>query len=95
MRTSGDYLLSIAPDCLPADADGDGIPNVSDCVPDDAQFPAASDPTCDGFDDDCDGEFDEDYIGGAGCSTGEPGICDLGRIACVDVGACWVEVIIG
>jgi hypothetical protein len=32
-NTSGDYLLSLAPGCLPADADQDGIPNVTDCAP--------------------------------------------------------------
>jgi hypothetical protein len=31
-NTSGDYLLSLAPGCLSADADQDGIPNVTDCA---------------------------------------------------------------
>jgi len=31
-NTSGDYLLSIAPGCLGADADDDGVPNVTDCA---------------------------------------------------------------
>jgi hypothetical protein len=31
-NTSGDYLLSLAPGCLAADADQDGIPNVTDCA---------------------------------------------------------------
>jgi hypothetical protein len=31
----GDYLLSIAPNCLRADADGDGIPNATDCARED------------------------------------------------------------
>ena len=33
---AGDYLLSIAPNCLPADADGDGMPNARDCAMQDA-----------------------------------------------------------
>ncbi|MGH2689508.1 MAG: MopE-related protein, partial [Actinomycetota bacterium] len=38
---------------------------------------------CDGIDNDCDGMTDEDNPGGgAGCDTGELGICSLGRITC-------------
>ena len=34
-------MLSLAPDCLPADADQDGIPNVTDC---DRETPGGSPP---------------------------------------------------
>ena len=38
---------------------------------------------CDGLDNDCDEEVDEDAVGGgAACSTGLPGICALGVAAC-------------
>jgi hypothetical protein len=40
-RTAGDYLLSLAPSCLSADADQDGIPNVTDCAP---ETPGGSPP---------------------------------------------------
>jgi hypothetical protein len=45
--------------------------------------PATSDPTCDGFDDDCDGESDEDYERqGTNCGTGA--CSDTGATNCVD-----------
>lgn len=31
----GDYLLSLSPNCLRADADGDGVPNATDCARED------------------------------------------------------------
>ena len=38
---------------------------------------------CDGLDNDCDEEVDEDAVGGgASCATGLPGICALGVAAC-------------
>lgn len=40
------------------------------CLPDDP--PAASDGTCDGVDDDCDGDLDEDYEGEGSCSFVDP-----------------------
>ncbi len=42
---------------------------------------------CNGLDDDCDGLSDDGNPGGGGsCSTGLPGVCGLGTIACVGGG---------
>jgi len=41
------------------DADRDGTPDVEDCAPGDAAIPADVDG-CDGIDEDCDGQIDED-----------------------------------
>ncbi len=38
--------------------------------------------SCDGADNDCDGEVDEDVPSGEICDTGEPGVCNRGRTAC-------------
>ncbi len=44
----------------PPDADGDGVPDDEDCAPLDATvYPGATD-ACDGLDNDCDGQLDED-----------------------------------
>ena len=45
--------------------------------------PAADDATCDGFDDDCDGEMDEDYVP-EDCDTGLDGACARGTTECTD-----------
>ena len=42
---------------------------------------------CNGLDDDCDGDVDEDILGvGVPCDTGDPGICRNGMIECLPGG---------
>ena len=64
-----------------ADADGDGLGDVCDpfnCVP-------TGPEVCDGIDNDCDMQVDENNPGGGGgCNTGEPGICRDGRNQCIN-----------
>ncbi len=85
----GDYLLSIAPGCLAADADDDTVPNVTDCVSEDPAFPTPDDGTCDAFDDDCDFLNDDDYVPpptscGVGICTGNAGLLECQAGALVD-----------
>lgn len=40
---------------------------------------------CDGVDNDCDGKIDEDpQDAGQACNTGQPGLCQAGRMQCVN-----------
>jgi len=70
-------------DTCDPDRDGDGHHNDLDCWPDDAEFfpGARPDAVCDGFDEDCDGELDEDFVP-APCDTGRAGICAVGLSQC-------------
>ncbi|MHC4836688.1 MAG: MopE-related protein, partial [Planctomycetota bacterium] len=69
-----------APNLDQNDADGDGLGDACDgyfCIPDGAE-------TCDGRDNDCDGEVDEGNPGGfLDCQTGELGECAAGTTACI------------
>ena len=70
-------------DACDPDRDGDGAVNAADCRPDDpAIFPGEHpDGQCDGIDDNCSGEADEDYQPTA-CGTGLRGACATGQSRC-------------
>ncbi len=46
------------------------------------QDAVGGDETCDGLDNDCDGEADEDLDTGGRCATGLPGVCAEGEVVC-------------
>ena len=85
-------------DACDPDRDGDGHANGWECWPDDpAAFPAVgTDATCDGVNDDCDHEIDEDYASEA-CDPGgvdpPPEACEGGETACEEGDVvCYVPV---
>jgi len=48
---------------------------------------------CDGLDNDCDGDVDEENPGGgAPCSMGEQGVCDTGLIECIGGAPACVQI---
>ena len=83
-----------------SDADHDGVGDACDNCPNasnpdqadtnrdgegDACCPGFGQPDlCDGLDNDCDGQTDEDAAGGEPCNTGLRGPCGTGLTACVD-----------
>ncbi|MHA1740795.1 MAG: MopE-related protein, partial [Candidatus Thorarchaeota archaeon] len=56
-------------DCVDEDDDGDGDPDDLDCAPLDPTVNSSALEVCDGFDNDCDGEVDED-LGELACGKG-------------------------
>jgi hypothetical protein len=68
---------------LAGDADGDGVPAADDCDDQDATVYPDAPELCNGVDDDCDGQVDEDgdtlwYADGDGDGFGDPSISELG-----------------
>ncbi len=78
----------IAPRACQAEAEGACAAGHTVCVEGVESCVADGEPgleTCNGIDDDCDGEIDEgDPEGGRDCDTGAEGQCAFGRTACVD-----------
>ena len=74
-------------DACDPDMDNDGDHNDTDCMAYDADVQGPdgrADTTCDGVDDNCDGETDEAFDGGA-CDTGLLGACAAGTLGCIDL----------
>ena len=84
--------VDVGPDpCEDADNDGfvesEGCPpfRAGDCEPTDSTRHPGAAEICNGLDDDCDNEIDEDVAGaGEVCDTGGLGICSRGLRQCVD-----------
>jgi len=55
--------------------------SATDCPDAKQSFADLAVDVCNGIDDDCDGQTDEDFVAGD-CGTGQPGACALGRSAC-------------
>ncbi|MEE2756993.1 MAG: thrombospondin type 3 repeat-containing protein [Myxococcota bacterium] len=61
------------------DTDGDGTGDVCDIC-----NGAIESEQCNGVDDDCDGDIDEEIPVGDECDTGTPGACGQGRLTCLN-----------
>ncbi len=64
---AGDFDNDGTPDCVDADDDNDGDPDTSDCAPLNAAIRHGATEVCDGVDNDCDGQTDEENA--SGCQT--------------------------
>jgi hypothetical protein len=87
--TAGDEQRVCLPEGLCVDPDGDGFgvgPGCLagvDCEPGDALINPRASELCDGLDNDCDGQVDDDTLGAGGdCETGFLGVCAAGTQVC-------------
>jgi hypothetical protein len=77
--SAGVYVATYA-----VDGDGDGVALPADCNDGVAAIHPGATETCNGLDDDCDLQTDENNPGaGAACATGQSGICAAGTRQCV------------
>ncbi len=88
-NSGGDAAFVCVPDdlCIDGDDDHFGIgPGCDgpDCDDDDDRVFLGADETCDGLDNDCDGNIDDNPLdANVECNTGFPGVCTEGRAFCV------------
>jgi hypothetical protein len=89
-NTGDDAQQVCVPLDLCVDADGDGFGfgpacTAADCNDENQNANLAADEVCDGEDNDCDEEIDEDPRNvGSACETGFPGVCAAGQTTCRD-----------
>jgi hypothetical protein len=82
-------LYGCAPDKTATDADGDGVVE-GDCAPDDAAVHPGVEEACDGVDNNCDGNIDEDFPWNYADADGD-GAGDPDTFARCPASGAWVE----